>query len=83
MCAVLSKLPMVTMKWKVKHASSVPGGLMCAGAGAGVRDREWTDVTASADDECIVQVELHRKCLSAKVSMIVCSRVTVQYHMNK
>lgn len=54
---MLEKLPMLSVKWRVKQEA---GYSVCV-MPTSVRERVWTDIEASSQEECIVQVELSRK----------------------
>lgn len=56
---VLSKLPMATVRWRVKQESTGCGDYV-QGMPKNIKERKWIEVTASAEEECVIQVELRR-----------------------
>ena len=65
---MLSKLPMTSLRWRVKRTSTKDGDYI-RGVPMNIKQRNWVDITSSAEEECIIQVEITRKCLYAgKVS---------------
>lgn len=69
--ALLSKLPLLSMKWRVEtksHRTEYSAYVMPLS----VKERKWTGINASSEEECIVQLELCRGSLSpTKVYRIV------------
>lgn len=62
---VLSKLPLVSVHWKLKLESSTVGPQLSGMAPTTPRERSWVDVPVG--EECVVQIEVVRKCLRGKV----------------
>ena len=70
---MLSRLPMVSVKWKVKQVSSQFGEIM-TGMSGNIKEKKWVDISISSEEDCTVQVELNRRTLYAgrrKVSPLV------------
>ena len=66
---VLSKLPLVSVHWKLKLESSTVGLQLSGMAPATPRERSWVDVPVG--EECVVQIEVARRCLRGKVYFIL------------
>lgn len=64
---MLSKLPMLSFKWRVKQESPGNGYAMCGMPPKSVQERQWIDIKASGEEECIVQVELSKSVDTGKV----------------
>ena len=73
---VLSKLPMVTVRWRVKHKSCDCTHYMC-GMPSTIGERKWINISAASEEECIVQVELSRESLAGKVLYINVDRIAL------
>ena len=65
---VLSKLPLVSVHWKLK-LESIVGPQLSGMAPATPRERSWVDVPVG--EECVVQIEVARRCLRGKVYFIL------------
>jgi len=60
---------MLSVKWRVQHESCGRGHFV-QGMPKDPRERQWVDISASSEEECIIQVELTRNCVnSGKVIM--------------
>lgn len=67
------------MKWRVKQ-ESVACGNYVLGMPRSIRERKWLDITATAEEECTIQVELNRTCsFSGKVCMYIMSTKGCSY----
>lgn len=73
---VLSKLPLISVMWRVKQKSCGYGDYV-TGMPKNIKGRKWIDVTASSEEECMIQVELSRKSNAGKVQQ----RTIVYYVM--
>ena len=62
---VLSKLPLVSVHWKLKLQSGTIDPQLPGMAPATPRERSWVDVPVG--EECVVQIEVVRRCLRGKV----------------
>ena len=66
---VLSKLPLVSVHWKLKLQSGTVDPQLPGMALATPRERSWVDVPVG--EECVVQIEVVRRCLRGKVLQYV------------
>ena len=66
---VLSKLPLVSVHWKLKLQSGTVDPQLPGMAPATPRERNWVDVPVG--EECVVQIEVVRRCLRGKVFQYV------------
>ena len=64
--SILSRLPVVSLKWKVKQEH----GHYMSGTPRKITERVWVDVNACSEEECTIQVELNRKSLSPERVMM-------------
>ena len=67
---VLSKLPLVSVHWKLKLQSGTVDPQLPAMTPAAPRERSWVDVPVG--EECVVQIEVVRRCLRGKVPLQSC-----------
>ena len=72
---VLLKLPMISVKWRLKHASCEHEHYMC-GMPKNLRERKWIGISAASEDECIIQVELTRSCIENRKVCVVTMTLT-------
>ena len=66
---VMSKLPLVSVHWKLKLQSGTVDPQLPGMAPATPRERSWVDVPVG--EECVVQIEVVRRCLRGKVLQYV------------
>ena len=62
--SVLSKLPLTSVKWRIKQGSGKYGEYIQGGTSTNIKERRWIEVTTSVEEECVIQVELTRMCLA-------------------